>query len=156
MQEDDQRFIRATIEIARNARERGNHPFGALLVDEDGQILIEAENTVVLDRDPTGHAEINLIRRAASRYDSKSLTKCTIYASTEPCPMCAGALFWANAKRVVFGLSQEGLYKMIGWDTEDVLYLPCREIFGRGQRSIEVVGPILEDEALEVHKGFWN
>jgi len=156
MDENDLRFIRASIDVARKAREKGNHPFGALLVDEDGHILLEAENTVVTEKDCTGHAETNLMRQASKKYDPEFLAKCTLYASTEPCPMCSGAIFWGNVRRVIYGLSEEALYGMIGQDTEDVLSLPCRELFERGRKPIEVIGPVLEEEAREVHKGFWD
>jgi tRNA(Arg) A34 adenosine deaminase TadA len=156
MEDHDIKLIRASIEIARKARNKGNHPFGALLVDEAGNIVLEAENTVVTERDCTGHAETNLMRKASAQYDGEFLAKCTIYTSTEPCPMCAGAIFWANVRRVVYGLSEESLYEIIDWDSEDILYLPCREIFQKGQKQIEVVGPVLEDEAREVHMGFWK
>ena len=156
MNENDLKFTRASIEIARRARNKGNHPFGALLVDEHGQIVIEAENTVVTAKDCTGHAETNLMRKASSKYDNTFLAKCTIYTSTEPCPMCAGAIFWGNVRRVVFGLSEESLYEMVGEDSEDVLVLPCRELFGKGKKPIEVIGPILEDETRKVHAGFWQ
>ena len=142
MKNDDKRFMRATFEIARHARNRGNHPFGTVLVDENGHIVMEAENTVVIAKDCTGHAEANLMRRASSNYDYEFMAKCTIYTSTEPCPMCAGAIFWANVRRVVFGLSQQRLYDIVGWNNDEVLYLPCRELFGRGQKTIEVIGPI--------------
>jgi hypothetical protein len=56
----------------------------------------------------------------------------------------------------VFGLSQEGLYEIIGEDTDEVLYLPCQELFGKGKKSIEVIGPLLEGEARESHLGFWK
>jgi tRNA(Arg) A34 adenosine deaminase TadA len=156
IREDDQKFIRAAIELARSARSKGNHPYGALLVDEHGDIVLEAENTVVSEKDCTGHAETNLMRKASAKFDGQFLMKCTIYTSTEPCPMCAGAIFWANVRRVVYGLSEDGLYEMVGQDNEDVLYLSCREIFGKGQKPIEVIGPILEEEARKVHIGFWR
>ena len=156
MKEQDQKFLRASFEVARNARSKGNHPFGALLVDEHGRAVMEAENTVVTTSDCTAHAETNLIRKATSRYDGVFLAKCTIYTSTEPCPMCAGAIFWANVRRVVYGLSEKSLYEIVGGESEDVLYLPCREIFARGKKPIEVIGPLLEDEAREVHSGFWT
>jgi len=156
MNENDLKFTRASIEIARRARNNGNHPFGALLVDEHGQIVIETENTVVTSKDCTGHAETNLMRKASSKYDNAFLAKCTIYTSTEPCPMCAGAIFWGNVRRVVYGLSEESLYELAGGDSEDVLFLPCRELFGKGLKHIEVIGPILEDEARKVHVGFWQ
>ena len=155
MDEDDFKFIRNAIEVARKSRKNGNHPFGSILVDQEGQILMEVENTVVTGRDSTGHSETNLIRQASGQYDSDFLAKCTIYTSTEPCPMCAGAIFWGNVRRVVYGLSQEGLYGMINGDNEEVILLPCREIFAKGNKQIEVVGPILEDEAKEVHVDFW-
>ena len=156
MDEDDSRFLRASFEVARNARKKGNHPFGAVLVDEHGHVVMEAENTVVTARDCTGHAETNLMRQASSAYDSEFLAKCTIYTSTEPCPMCAAAIFWANVRRVVYGLSEESLYEMVGGESEEALYLPCREVFGRGKKPIEVIGPLLEEEAREVHLGFWR
>jgi len=144
MAEHDMRFLRISFAVARNARKNGNHPFGALLVDEHSQIILEAENTVVTSRDCTGHAETNLIRKASSEYDSQFLAKCTIYTSAEPNPMYAGAIFWANVRRVVDGLSEKSLYEIIGDETEEVLFLPCRKIFGRGKKPVDVIGPLLE------------
>jgi tRNA(Arg) A34 adenosine deaminase TadA len=155
MDKDDLRFMRVAIDVARRAKDKGNHPFGAVLVDEQGHILMEAENTVVTERDCTGHAETNLMRQASRKYDRDFLARCTLYTSTEPCPMCAGAIFWGNVRRVVYGLSEEGLYEMIGEDAEEVLYLPCRELLGKGKKRIEVIGPILEEETRRVHEGFW-
>ncbi|MGD8586012.1 MAG: nucleoside deaminase [Chloroflexota bacterium] len=154
-------LMRVAIAVACRARENGNHPFGALLVDEVGNILLEAENTVVTGRggagrDCTGHAETNLMRMASRQFEPEFLARCTLYTSTEPCPMCSGAIFWGNVRRVVYGLSEEGLYAMIGADDEEALYLPCRDVFGKGRKHIEVIGPLLEDEARQVHEGFWN
>lgn len=155
MDDRDETFMRIAIGVARRARQNGNHPFGAILADADGRVLLEAENTVVTEKDGTGHAETNLMRQATQLYAPDFLADCTIYTSTEPCPMCAGAIFWANVRRVVYGLSEEGLYGLTGEDSEDVLYLPCREVFERGRKTIQVTGPILEEEAKEVHAGFW-
>jgi tRNA(Arg) A34 adenosine deaminase TadA len=156
MDENDLRFMLVAIDVARNARDNGNEPFGAVLVDEQGRILMEAENTVVTEMDCTGHAETNLMRQASREYDNDFLARCTLYTSTEPCPMCAGAIFWGNVGRVVYGLSQEGLHEMVGVDAEEVLYLPCREILEKGKEPVEVIGPILEEEARKVHEGFWR
>lgn len=156
MENDHHKYLRTTFEAAQKARKKGNHPFGAVLVDEHGDILTVAENTVVSDMDPTGHAEINLVREASRQFDREFLEKCTLYTSTEPCPMCAGAIFWGNVKKVVFGLSEKSFYEMIGFESEDVLYLPCRDVFSKGKKAIEVIGPLLEVEAREVHKGFWR
>ena len=156
MNENDLRFLRKAINAARKSRTKGNHPFGAVLAENGRSFLLEAENTVISENDPTGHAEINLIRQAALQFDSDFLARCTIYASTEPCPMCAGAIFWANIRRVVFGLSEENLYRMISDKSEDVLLIPCRELYAKGRKQIEVIGPILEEEAYVVHQDFWK
>ena len=156
MSEQMKLLMRETIELARHARERGNHPFGALLADADGKILITAENTVETDHDITGHAETNLLRNAAKQYPQDFLAECTLYASTEPCPMCAGAIYWANIRRVVFGLSQQGLYDVIGGESDDRLLLSCREVFSHGGKEISVLGPFLEKESRAVHLGFWD
>ena len=147
-------LMRNALEVAWRARNHGNHPFGALLVDAEGNILMVAENTVVTDHDCTCHAETNLMRLATRKYDADFLKDCTLVASTEPCPMCAGAIFWGNVRRVVYGLSEEGLYGMTG-ESEETLLLSCREVFAHGRKEIEVVGPILEEEAKAVHEGFW-
>lgn len=156
MNADDQKFMRIAIDIARRSRDNGNHPFGAILVDDAGQILIEAENSVVTTGDITGHAELNLLRQASARYSSDFLAGCTLYASTEPCPMCSGGIFWANIGRIVYGLSAESLYQIIGSDSKEVLSITCREIYATGRKQIDVVGPLMEDEARQVHIGFWT
>jgi len=155
MQEMDERLIRRAIAIAAQAREHGNHPFGALLTDEEGNILLEAENTVMTQKDCTGHAETNLMRKASKEYDSDTLAKCILYTSTEPCPMCTGAIFWGNVRRIVFGLSEKRLYEIVGEGSEEALRMPCEELLKRGKKAIEVVGPVLEEEATKVHEGFW-
>ncbi len=147
-------LLRRAIAIAANAREHGNHPFGALLADADGHILLEAENTVLTGKDVTAHAELNLMRLASQKYSSEELKTCTLYTSTEPCPMCAGAIFWGDVGRVVYALSEEGLYAITG-KTPYELALPCREVFAHGTHPVEVRGPLLEDEASQVHIGFW-
>lgn len=147
-------LLQRAIEIAANARAHGNHPFGALLADADGNILLEAENTVVTANDVTAHAELNLMRLASKRYSEEELRDCTLYTSTEPCPMCAGAIFWGNVGRVVYALSEGVLYEITG-ETPYKLALPCREVFIRGTHPVDVLGPLLEGEARQVHLGFW-
>jgi tRNA(Arg) A34 adenosine deaminase TadA len=149
----DLRLLRQAIETARRARAHGNHPFGALLASESGEVLLEAENTVLTGHDVTGHAETNLIRLASGRLAKEVLAACTLYTSTEPCAMCAGAIYWAGVGRVVYGLSEVGLHAQFG---SSGLLLPCREVFARGGREVQVLGPALEDEAWEVHVGFWT
>jgi tRNA(Arg) A34 adenosine deaminase TadA len=155
MNENDLKHLRAAIELAHSARAHGNHPFGALIADAHGNVLVEAENTVVTERDCTGHAETNLMRLASRRFSPDQLATCTLYTSTEPCAMCAGAIHWGGIRRVVYALSAEQLYAIVGPSPEH-LQLPCREVFARSQRPVEVLGPALEQEAAGVHAGFWS
>jgi tRNA(Arg) A34 adenosine deaminase TadA len=156
MNEIDLQHLQTAIQIAQRAREHGNHPFGALLVDENNQVILEAENTVVTGSDCTGHAETNLMRLATQKFSAEQLAKCTLYTSTEPCAMCAGAIHWGNVRRVVFALSEVDLYAIVGPSPEHLL-LPCRDVFARTQRRVEVEGPAptLDIEARAVHAGFW-
>ena len=156
MNETDLQHLRTAISVAQSAREHGNHPFGALLVDENNEVLLQAENTVVTGRDCTGHAETNLMRLATQRFSAEKLANYTLYTSTEPCAMCAGAIHWGNVRRVVYALSEIDFYTLIGPSSENLL-LPCREVFAHSQRHVEVEGPALElyIEAREVHNGFW-
>ena len=152
----DVQHLRRAIELAARARSNGNHPFGSLLVDADGTVLLEAENTVLTTRDCTGHAELNLVRAASSEVDPAVLATCTLYTSTEPCAMCAGAIFWAGIGRVVFALSSETLATIVRDESGDwTLALSCREIFARAGRAVTVDGPLLEAEGRVVHDGFW-
>jgi tRNA(Arg) A34 adenosine deaminase TadA len=152
----DIKWLRRAFQAAARARENGSHPFGALLVSPDGELLLEAENSVVTTGDITAHAETNLVREASQQFSPDFLADCTLYASTEPCPMCSGAIFWSGIQRVVYGVSEAGLYRLVGEEAEDVLQLSCREVLAHGQRKVEVIGPLLEEEGLKVHKGFWD
>jgi tRNA(Arg) A34 adenosine deaminase TadA len=152
----DERHLRQAIELAARARANGNHPFGSLLTDAIGDVVLEAENTVLTGRDCTGHAELNLVRAASQKYDPAFLRACTLYTSTEPCAMCSGAIFWSGIGRVVFALSSETFGTIVPDETgEWKLGLSCREVFDRGGRAVDVSGPLLEAEGLLVHDGFW-
>jgi tRNA(Arg) A34 adenosine deaminase TadA len=119
--------------------------------------VAEAENTVVSEHDVTGHAETNLVRIASRRFDRAYLRSCTMYASTEPCAMCSGAIYWSGIGRVIYGLSEAGLRTLTGSHEDNpTMSLPCRDVFAHGQGSITIVGPALEDEARSVHDGFWT
>jgi tRNA(Arg) A34 adenosine deaminase TadA len=147
----EERFLRQAIELAKLARERGNHPFGALLSIDD-RIVLTAENSVNTEQNPTAHAETNLIRQAIRELEPAEIARATLYTSCEPCAMCAGAIYWAGVRRVVYALSSEELAKLAGGD----FLVPCRELFGRASQSVEVAGPLLGEEAVKVHEGHWN
>jgi tRNA(Arg) A34 adenosine deaminase TadA len=155
--ETDETFLRLAIDIAKRTRLAGNHPFGAILVGPDGAVLMQAGNAHGEAGDRTGHAERLLMTKASLAYTANFLAGCTMYASAEPCAMCAGAAYWAGVGRVVYGLPERALGQLIGPHPENLtMDLPCRIVLGAGQRAIEVVGPLLEDESRAVHEGFWR
>ncbi len=157
LNEIDLELLNQTIAIAAQSRENGNHPFGALLGTRDGNVLLAAENTVVTDKDCTGHAETNLMRMASKKYFPEFLQQCTLYSSAEPCAMCAGAIYWGGVGRVVFALSEKELLNMTGANPKNpTLNLSCQEVFKRGQREIIVEGPVDLAAARIVHAGFWD
>jgi tRNA(Arg) A34 adenosine deaminase TadA len=156
-QERDAYFLRRSFEIARRAMSHGNHPFGALLADAGGKVLLEAENGYMPAHDGTAHAERLLATQACTTIPADILRTATLYSSAEPCAMCAGAMYWAGIGRLVYALSEHRLRGITGNHPENpTLNLPCRDVFGSGQRSTDVVGPLLEDEAAALHDGVWG
>jgi tRNA(Arg) A34 adenosine deaminase TadA len=154
---DHEAFLRRSFDVARRARTHGNHPFGAILVSAAGDVLLEAENGFMPDRDMTGHAERLLCTQASKQLDAKTLAAATLYTSAEPCAMCAGAMYWTGVGRVVYGLSERRLKQITGNHAENpTLDLPCRTVFAAGQRPVDVIGPLLEDEAAALHVGVWG
>jgi tRNA(Arg) A34 adenosine deaminase TadA len=150
MYEEHETFIRESIALSRAAVEKGNEPFGAVLV-KDGQVILRAENTTRTKNNVTHHAETNLVQLALAEYPPEFLGDCTLYTSTEPCAMCSGAIYWSGVGKVVFACSEKGLQRYAGIGLD----VPCRDIFSRGTRKVEVIGPVLEDEALQVHAEYW-
>ncbi len=154
---DDEHFLRRAFDVARRSMTHGNHPFGALLVDAGGNVLLEAENGYMPAHDGTAHAERLLATEACRTLPAEVLAKATMYSSAEPCAMCAGAIYWAGIGRLVYGLSEHRLRDYTGNHPENpTLDLPCRAVFASGQRPTEVVGPLLEDEAGAMHEGVWK
>ena len=150
-------LLRRAIAVAARARAHGNHPFGALLVDAGGHVLLTAENTVVTSGDVTGHAETNLVRLVGSTFSAEALGDLVLYTSTEPCAMCSGAIYWAGIGTVVYALAEAELFEITGEDPGNLtMTLPCRDVFAAGRRDITVEGPFDIDAAREVHAGFWQ
>jgi len=155
--EFDEHFLRRSFDVARRAVTHGNHPFGAILVDQHHNVLIETENGYMPAHDGTAHAERLLATQACTTLSPDILKNATLYSSAEPCAMCAGAIYWAGIGRLVYGLSEQRLRKLTGNHPENpTLDLPCREVFESGQRATEVLGPLLEEEAEAVHAGAWK
>lgn len=155
--ERDAHFLRLSFAVARRALTHGNHPFGCVVVDTDGKVLIESENGYMPHHDGTAHAERLAATQACRTLGRGVLATATLYSSAEPCAMCAGAIYWAGIGRVVYGLSEQRLRDLTGNHPENpTLDLPCRDVFASGQRPTEVVGPMLEDEAAALHDGVWT
>jgi len=154
----DLALLRQTIALSQASKQRGRHPFAALVADRDGKVIAEAgNNSMPPEGDPTQHAELVAVAAAAKRLSPTELEACTLYTSAEPCCMCAGAVYWTGVGRVVYALSEHALLGLTGDHPENPTFsLPCREVFARGQRTVSVFGPMLEAEAAEPHKGFWS
>jgi len=154
----DLAHLRRAIELAEEARERGRHPFGALVVAADGAVLAEAfNNSMPPEGDPTQHAELQAAAAAARAVPLSDLADATMYTSAEPCVMCTGAVYWTGIGRIVYALSERRLLELTGDNPENPTFaLPCRDVIAAGQRDIEVVGPLLESVAAISHVGFWR
>jgi tRNA(Arg) A34 adenosine deaminase TadA len=147
----DLRWLRRAIELSAESVAAGDYAFGTVVVDADGSVLAEATQTVATSGDPLGHAEMNALRQLFPERTREELAGATLYSSTEPCPMCSGAIAWCM-NRLVFGLSQASMYDLDPaaaprfeepWDS--------RQLFA-AVRPFDVVGPLLEQEAADVHR----
>jgi guanine deaminase len=98
---DHKKFLKRAIKIAAEGIKYGGGPFGAV-ISKEGSIIAESNNKVVLNTDPTAHAEILAIREASAVLKTHDLSSCVLYASCEPCPMCLGAIYWSGIKKVVY------------------------------------------------------
>ncbi len=152
---DDLGYLGAAIDEARSAREQGNHPFGAIMVAASGRI-VRAKNTVNSAHDPTGHAETNLVRKAAAQLTPTELGSCVLYTSTEPCAMCSGAIFWAGIPTVFYALGGDQLIELLPPMDSWRLALSSRDVFARGGHATSVHGPFDVPGAREVHFGYWD
>ncbi|MGG3573169.1 nucleoside deaminase [Bacillus gobiensis] len=100
-------FLQRAIELAVSGVNSGKGgPFGAVIV-KDGEIIAEGQNNVTSSNDPTAHAEVTAIREACKALGEYQLDDCILYTSSEPCPMCLGAIYWARPKKVYFAAKHE-------------------------------------------------
>jgi tRNA(Arg) A34 adenosine deaminase TadA len=149
------RALRRANEVAKRAMAMGRHPFGAVLVAPDGETVLAEQGNI----DTVRHAEATLARAASLNYPPEYLWQCTLVTTFEPCAMCAGTAYWANIGRVVYGAEESALLALTGDHPENpTLSLPCREVFARGQKAVEVIGPVAEvaEEMIATHRGFWE
>jgi len=155
LEERDSRYLRKAIGWSYAAARRGNRPFGAVIVLATGEVVTEAYNNTAETFDCTGHAELNAIRSLAGRGLTRGeLEDATLYASGEPCAMCAGAIFWSAIGRVVFGIDAQRLGAFRGEQRDTGL--SCRAVFQAAPHAVECIGPALIDEASAPHVGAWS
>ena len=141
--------------LARKAMDAGHHPFAALLVASDHETVLMEQGNV----DSVNHAEAVLAREAARRYPPAELWHCTLVSTVEPCAMCAGTQYWANIGRLVYGIEEKTLLAITGNHAENpTLDLPCRHVFARGQKNVQVIGPVpaMQDEIAALHRRYWR
>ncbi|MBK6862568.1 MAG: nucleoside deaminase [Ideonella sp.] len=149
------RHLRRANAVGARAMTLGRHPFGAILVAPDHETVLAEQGNV----DTVNHAESVLARTAVLNFAPDYLWRCTLVTNVEPCCMCAGTQYWANIGRLVYGLEERRLLLLTGNHAENpTMDLPCREVFARGQKAVQVIGPVPEVEAeiAALHAGFWG
>ena len=158
LSERDAELLRRAIEVASRSVANGNLPFGALLADPDGNVLLEAENSDITGKSPLNHAETNLMRMAVEVLTPEQIATATLYTSCEPCAMCSGSMYWGGLNRLVYGMSEHHLLEYTGANplNPTMRGVGCREVLHSGQRRIEVSGPHLVEEASVIQRDFWT
>ena len=134
------------IEEARKGLRAGERPFGAVVVRED-EIVARAYSVLESSSDPTSHAEILAVRAATAHLKSPSLEGCTLYASCDPCPMCAGAIFASRIERLVIGASSQTLMRLTGWPSRSY---SVEELSKQMNVKLAVIRGVSQDEAEQV------
>ena len=148
MSVSDEAFLRRAIALAHQARQQGLKPFGAVLVVENTIVQEGFDRSLELS-DPTYHVELSLISTYCRAHRLLSLHGFALYASTEPCPMCAGAIHWSRISRLVFSVSQQMLQSLSGGRPK-----PSCESLLADYDEIEITGPLLSEEGLRVFDGY--
>lgn len=141
----DEEFMRRAIEITRAGIAAGQSPFGSVIA-KDGKVVAATHNTVWLTTDPTAHAEVNCIRAAATALKSIALSGCTLYTTTEPCPMCLSAIHWAKIEKVIYGATIA--------DAADAgfkeLFIDAKEMVRMGRSPLVVESGLLQSECAHL------
>lgn len=149
-------YMDEAIAEARKAVEEGQYALGAIAINEAGDILAIAHTTLHKDNDPTAHAEINVIRQAAQKLNSRYLEGVWLYTTQEPCPMCTSAAIWARMRGIIFGamkddaleiFHQQGNSKFT-WRQIDI---PAEYIVAKGNPKLELIGGFQREECLKLY-----
>jgi len=155
----DAAFLRRAFALAGEARSRGDRPFAAVIVAADGTTLAEGLSTQGAGGGGTlAHSEMNALQSViAAGVPRDTLRRATIYSSGEPCAMCAAAIFYTGIGRVVYGLSAGAILHLRNAQPHTAgLSLSCRAVLDSAAEAVAVVGPCLEAEGAEPHRGYWG
>lgn len=145
----NEEYFKRIIEIGRKAFGDGNDAFASLLVDEDGEILLEHTNTATSDNDVTAHDTIMLVRSAVKKYSPEKLKTCTVFALLEPCVMCVASMYWAGLTKLRYAFDEAEYGEMRGGNG---LQLHSRDFAEKSNREFDILGPFpsVRDEVLEL------
>ncbi len=146
----ERKFMRKAIDAALNGIRKGSGPFGAAIVDFEGNMISCTTNSVVKSRNPTLHAEVNAIATACKKLRTHVLDRHIIYTTTEPCLMCRGAIYWAQIPIIVYGTTQEDA-KILGFDEINISDAQYKKI---GKRKMVIVKDFMRDEAQRIFREF--
>lgn len=135
--------------VALEEANQGDAPYGAVIV-KDNQIVAKAHNTVRRDNDPSAHAEMNVIRQMTNKINSPSLAGYTLYATAEPCPMCATACIWAGIDEIIIGASIQELISC----NQSQINLACEEIIAKGPKDIKVTKGVMQQQCLALFDSY--
>ena len=138
--------MQRAIDLSKDSVRNGGGPFGAVIA-RNGEIIAEGSNCVTIDCDPTAHAEVSTIRKAAKKLGTFDLSGCEIFTSCEPCPMCLGAIYWAHLDKIYYANDRKDAAK-IGFD-DDFIYeeLPLKP--SERQKPSEI---LMHEEAIEAFR----
>ncbi len=143
---NDKELMLRAIRLSEESVKNGGGPFGAVIA-KDGEIVAEASNCVTLNNDPTAHAEVSAIRKAAAKLNTFDLSGCSIYTSCEPCPMCLGAIYWAHLDKIFYANDRKDA-AAIGFD-DDFIYKELELSPDRRDKPSEI---LLRDEASKAFR----
>lgn len=150
----NEKFMKAAIQAAFDARKNGNHAVGAVVV-KDGKIIATGEQKIITKPDPTGHAEIIAIRKAAKKLGSRHIPGCVLYTTHEPCPMCTSAAIWAKMDGIVYGASLSDMAnyaKKYGNHTYSwrTINMSVSDVIRKGKPKLFLLGGGLRKECKEL------
>ncbi len=144
------KYIKLAIDCAnKGIKNKEGGPFGAVIVDKDGNVIASSNNRVLIDKDPTAHAEIVAIRRACKLLNNHDLSNYIMYTSCEPCPMCLAAIVWANIKKVYFACDRKDAAR-IGFRDDDIYE------FIKGNNDLISLKQLDRDECMNLMQQYYD